>query len=188
MPPVQPNRKRTAWTAVGFTLLGLLLFVGAGLLAFMQPVNVIRCAPDGRCRIERWVAGLFFLFAEELPRVRGVTVSQKSESYRSDNRNRSVVRETLILQSPAGAIETDGTQFIPLGWDSRRIAMELERFLSARERGRPAGGAFGEDDAGHFSAWQGEAALLVIAALLPLLGLWSLRAAGRRLLRAIKGG
>lgn len=172
--------------AVGLILLGSLAFIAAALLASFRPVNVVRCTAERRCRIERWIGGVYFLYADELPQVRYAEAQSNSVSSRTKDGYVSSIRETLILQGQTGAISTDPTAY-PLGSRSERIARDIERYFAAHAGTQHLKRSFSEDDPDHFVAWQGEAAMLILSALLPLLGLWSLRAGLKRLFIALRG-
>jgi len=179
-------RRKMTSTAVGLILLGSLAFIIAALLASFRPVNVVRCTAERRCRIERWIGGVYFLYADELSQVHHSAAQSNIVSSRTKDGYVSSIKETLILQSRTGSISTDPTTY-PMGSGSERIVRDLERYFAAHAGAEHLKRSFSEDDPDHYVAWQGESAMLILAALLPLLGLWSLRAAVKRLFFALRG-
>lgn len=148
-----------------------LTLVAATLLATLRPINVIRCDPTRDCRIERWIGGVHFLYADELRNVRQVTLESHTESsYSRSSGHSSIRRARVILHDKPGTstISTDSISYA-VGTGNERMQKDLERFLAAPT---PEG----------YLAWQGEAALILLCAFLAALGLGFLVSALRQVL------
>lgn len=161
--------------ALGF--FAVLAFAAAALLVTLQPVNVVRCDPGRDCRIERWIGGVYFLYADELRSASRVTVESRTEdSYSRSSGHSRIGRVRVILSDKAetSSIATDSISHA-LGSSSERIRRDLERFLAAPS---PEG----------YVAWQGEAALLLLCGALAVLGLGLCLAAGRQAFRRSRQG
>ena len=166
------------WRRVfGLGLVAALAFVAAALLVTLQPVNVIRCDPGRDCRIERWIGGVHFLYADELRSASRVTVESRTEdSYSEASGHSRIGRARVILhdKSDTSSISTDSVSYA-LGATSDTIQRDLERFLAAPS---PEG----------YVAWQGEAALLLLCGALAVLGLGLCLAAIRQAVRRPQEG
>ncbi|MCU0292250.1 MAG: hypothetical protein MUF10_09730 [Thermoanaerobaculaceae bacterium] len=152
-------------------LAAVLAFAAAALLVTLRPVNVVRCDAGRDCRIERWIGGVYFLYADELRAASQVTV----ESWTEDSTSRSgghsrIGRSRVILHDKSGtsSIATDPVSYA-LGVSHDRIERDLAQFLAT-------------PSSEGYVAWQGEAALLLLCGALAVLGLGLCLAAVRKAL------
>jgi hypothetical protein len=140
-------RRKATYAALAIVL----AIVGIGMLS-VAPVDTVRCTSERDCRIERSVAGVHLLSAEELKHVTSVSLEKDTEVDKSTKNKTVYERVVVVLHAGKRSIATD-PRSMPIGSAEAGIERELTAFLAA-------------PSAAGFVARQADVAPLVIGSVL----------------------